>query len=66
MPLRIVVGNAHVTFFELNSIFGHDTFLLDINGVSTALKVRDACHPTLSWTVSLLSFQGILGNINAG
>lgn len=25
-------------FFELNSIFGHDTFLLDINGVSTALK----------------------------
>ncbi|CAF3943488.1 unnamed protein product [Rotaria magnacalcarata] len=31
-------GNSSVTFFELNSIFGHDTFLLDINGVSTALK----------------------------
>ncbi|CAF4498621.1 unnamed protein product, partial [Rotaria socialis] len=31
-------GNPSVTFFELNSIFGHDTFLLDINGVSTALK----------------------------
>lgn len=34
----IAAGNAHITFFELNSIFGHDTFLLDINGVSTALK----------------------------
>ncbi|CAF3793510.1 unnamed protein product [Rotaria sordida] len=31
-------GNSNVTFFELNSIFGHDTFLLDVNGVSTALK----------------------------
>jgi len=31
-------GNSRVTFFELNSIFGHDTFLLDVNGVSTALK----------------------------
>jgi len=34
----IQAGNAYVTFFELNSIFGHDTFLLDVNGVSTALK----------------------------
>lgn len=34
----IQAGNPNVTFFELNSIFGHDTFLLDINGVSTALK----------------------------
>ncbi|CAF3377192.1 unnamed protein product [Rotaria sp. Silwood1] len=31
-------GNPSITFFELNSIFGHDTFLLDVNGVSTALK----------------------------
>ncbi|CAF0991655.1 unnamed protein product [Rotaria sordida] len=31
-------GNPDVTFFELNSIFGHDTFLLDINSVSSALK----------------------------
>lgn len=36
----IQAGNPNVTFFELNSIFGHDTFLLDINGVSTALKVN--------------------------
>ncbi|CAF1407192.1 unnamed protein product [Adineta steineri] len=34
----INAGNPRVTFFELNSIFGHDTFLLDVNGVSTALK----------------------------
>ena len=37
--LSVDPGNANVTFFELNSIFGHDTFLLDVNGVSTALKV---------------------------
>ncbi|CAF0810834.1 unnamed protein product [Didymodactylos carnosus] len=34
----IQTGNEHVTFYELNSIYGHDTFLLDINGVSTAIK----------------------------
>ncbi|KAI8481930.1 hypothetical protein Bbelb_403750 [Branchiostoma belcheri] len=31
-------GNEAVTYFELNSIFGHDTFLLDLNGVGTAIK----------------------------
>lgn len=31
-------GHCRVTFFELNSIFGHDTFLLDLNGVGTAVK----------------------------
>ncbi|CAF0807005.1 unnamed protein product, partial [Didymodactylos carnosus] len=34
----IEAGNQNVTFYELNSIYGHDTFLLDVNGVSTAMK----------------------------
>ena len=28
-----------VTFYELNSLYGHDTFLLDLNGVGAAVKV---------------------------
>ncbi|XP_022327170.2 uncharacterized protein LOC111126670 isoform X2 [Crassostrea virginica] len=31
-------GNQGVTFYELNSLYGHDTFLLDINGVGAAVK----------------------------
>lgn len=31
-------GNPQVTFYELNSLFGHDTFLLDLNGVGAAVK----------------------------
>ncbi|GFN92855.1 homoserine o-acetyltransferase [Plakobranchus ocellatus] len=31
-------GNEQVTFYELNSIYGHDTFLLDLNGVGAAVK----------------------------
>ncbi|XP_050399067.2 uncharacterized protein LOC126816499 isoform X1 [Patella vulgata] len=31
-------GNPAVTFYELNSIYGHDTFLLDLNGVGAAVK----------------------------
>ncbi|XP_046547209.1 LOW QUALITY PROTEIN: uncharacterized protein LOC124257240 [Haliotis rubra] len=31
-------GNDVVTFYELNSMYGHDTFLLDLNGVGTAVK----------------------------
>ena len=28
-----------VTYYELNSIYGHDTFLLDLNGVGAGIKV---------------------------
>ena len=28
-----------MTYYELNSIYGHDTFLLDINNVGAAVKV---------------------------
>ncbi|KAL4219551.1 hypothetical protein ACF0H5_022127 [Mactra antiquata] len=31
-------GNKTVTFYELNSLYGHDTFLLDLNGVGAAVK----------------------------
>ncbi|KAK7505093.1 hypothetical protein BaRGS_00003663 [Batillaria attramentaria] len=31
-------GNDAVTYYELNSIYGHDTFLLDLNGVGAAVK----------------------------
>lgn len=34
-----VTGNDSVTFYELNSIYGHDTFLLDLNGVGAGVKV---------------------------
>lgn len=28
-----------MTYYELNSIYGHDTFLLDLNGVGAGVKV---------------------------
>ena len=28
-----------MTYYELNSVYGHDTFLLDLNGVGAAVKV---------------------------
>ncbi|PVD21553.1 hypothetical protein C0Q70_17351 [Pomacea canaliculata] len=31
-------GNNAVTYYELNSIYGHDTFLLDLNGVGAGVK----------------------------
>ena len=30
--------NPRVTFYELDSLYGHDTFLLDLNGVGSAVK----------------------------
>ena len=34
-------GNKHVKFYEINSLYGHDTFLLDVNNVGAAVKVRN-------------------------
>ena len=36
--LTASAGSPHVTYYELDSIYGHDTFLLDINGVGGAVK----------------------------
>ncbi|PVU85688.1 hypothetical protein BB560_006946 [Smittium megazygosporum] len=33
-----LAGNKQVTYYELDSIFGHDTFLLDIANVGAAVK----------------------------
>lgn len=32
-------GNDKVTFYELSSIYGHDTFMLDVNNLGVAVKV---------------------------
>jgi homoserine O-acetyltransferase len=32
------VGNRFVTYYELDALFGHDTFLIDINSVGAAVK----------------------------
>ena len=32
------LGNESVAYYELNSIFGHDTFLLDVAGVGGAIR----------------------------
>ncbi|KAI8823360.1 Alpha/Beta hydrolase protein [Fimicolochytrium jonesii] len=31
-------GNAHVTYYELDALYGHDTFLIDVNGIGGAVK----------------------------
>lgn len=31
-------GNNAVTYFELDSLYGHDTFLLNLNDIGTAMK----------------------------
>lgn len=36
--LLVESGNTAVTYYELPSIYGHDTFLLDVNAVGSAIK----------------------------
>lgn len=31
-------GNDCVTYYELNTLYGHDTFLIDVNAVGAAVK----------------------------
>eukprot|EP00051_Salpingoeca_urceolata_P017330 m.235264 g.235264 ORF g.235264 m.235264 type:complete len:183 (-) comp18923_c0_seq17:252-800(-) len=31
-------GNKHVTYYELDAIYGHDTFLIDVVSVGSAIK----------------------------
>lgn len=44
------IGNDKVTYYELSSIYGHDTFLLDVNNLGVAVKVRFAT----SWSACIL------------
>lgn len=31
-------GNSRVTYYELDALYGHDTFLIDVNTVGAAVK----------------------------
>jgi homoserine O-acetyltransferase len=31
-------GNTHVAYYELDALYGHDTFLLDTQNVGAAIK----------------------------
>ncbi|KAJ2314333.1 homoserine O-acetyltransferase, partial [Coemansia sp. RSA 2704] len=31
-------GNPHVTYYELDAMYGHDTFLIDVVNVGAAIK----------------------------
>ena len=31
-------GNESISYYELNAKFGHDTFLIDVNGVTGAIR----------------------------
>jgi homoserine O-acetyltransferase len=34
----LFIGNNNVVYYELDSIFGHDTFLIDIDNVGSAIR----------------------------
>ena len=36
------IGNDQTTYYELTSIYGHDTFMLDVRNVGMAIKVQIA------------------------
>ena len=38
MAVLFLTGNEAVTYYELNSIYGHDTFMLDLNTVGVGVK----------------------------
>ncbi len=39
IPCYYFAGNSHTTYYELTSIYGHDTFMLDVSNVGVAIKV---------------------------
>ena len=37
-PLAVqAIGNPHVSYYELDALFGHDTFLLDVHTITAAV-----------------------------
>ena len=59
-----VLGHKAVTYYELNSIYGHDTFLLDLSGVGTGVKVLFNSNSSIFFesidVLMFLSLQGFL------
>ena len=51
-PLK---GNKAVTYYELDTTFGHDTFILDLTNVGGAMKV------TTEW-YTIFHFNAIILN----
>ena len=51
MYVHACTGNEKTTYYELSSIYGHDTFMLDVNNVGAAVKVccgqSAPCHSVL-------------------
>ena len=50
-----------MTYYELNSIYGHDTFLLDLNGVGAGVKVSHVISNQQLFNLSI-SFCSTLYN----
>eukprot|EP00050_Salpingoeca_kvevrii_P013720 m.30725 g.30725 ORF g.30725 m.30725 type:complete len:475 (+) comp5254_c0_seq1:149-1573(+) len=50
-------GNKHVTYYELNSIYGHDTFLIDVGPVGSAVKGHLENSQTVSWNFDNAPFS---------
>lgn len=38
-------GNPGVSYYEIDSIYGHDTFLLEVNDIGSAVKVSHFQQP---------------------
>ena len=48
-----VTGNTKTSYYELNSIYGHDTFMLDVNNVGTAVKV---CNINITNKINIMFY----------
>ena len=57
LPLPPFTGNTKTAFYELNSVYGHDTFMLDLNNVGAAVKVSNsvASFPVLSLSENVIA-----------
>ena len=42
-----------MTFYEINSIYGHDSFMIDVSNVGAAVKVRGTSG---NWFINMYIF----------